>query len=42
MVKNKLIAKQLLKRGGFLECEFKNDRCMIGGKVRLYLTGEIF
>jgi PhzF family phenazine biosynthesis protein len=40
--KNRLIAKQLSKRGGDLECEFKNDRCIIGGKARLYLTGEIY
>jgi PhzF family phenazine biosynthesis protein len=39
--KNRLIAKQLSKRGGQLECEYKNDRCLIGGKARLYLTGEI-
>ena len=39
--KNRLIAKQLSKRGGHLICELKNDRCMIGGKARLYLTGEI-
>jgi len=36
-----LIAHQLSKRGGQLVCEFKNDRCLIGGKARLYLTGEI-
>ncbi|MDR0232727.1 MAG: PhzF family phenazine biosynthesis protein [Dysgonamonadaceae bacterium] len=41
LCKNKLIANQLSKRGGQLVCEFKNDRCMIGGKARLYLTGEI-
>jgi PhzF family phenazine biosynthesis protein len=40
--KNRLIAKQLSKRGGDLECEFKGDRCIIGGKARLYLTGEIY
>ena len=39
--KNRLIAKQLSQRGGHLVCELKNDRCMIGGKARLYLTGEI-
>jgi len=39
--KNRLIANQLSKRGGQLACEFKNDRCRIGGKARLYLTGEI-
>jgi PhzF family phenazine biosynthesis protein len=39
--KNKLTAQQISERGGQLVCEFKNDRCMIGGKARLYLTGEI-
>ncbi len=39
--KNKMIAHQLSKRGGQLMCEFRNDRCLIGGKARLYLSGEI-
>jgi len=39
--KTKLIANQLSERGGQLICEFKKDRCRIGGKARLYLTGEI-
>ena len=39
--KNQLIANQLSKRGGQLVCEYKNDRCLIGGKAQLYLTGEI-
>jgi PhzF family phenazine biosynthesis protein len=39
--KNKFIASQLSKRGGQLTCEYKNERCLIGGKARLYLTGEI-
>ena len=39
--KNILNATQLSKRGGQLVCEYKNDRCLIGGKARLYLTGEI-
>jgi PhzF family phenazine biosynthesis protein len=40
--KKKLTANQISKRGGLLICEFKDNRCMIGGKARLYLTGEIF
>jgi len=40
--RNNLIAKQLSKRGGKLVCEFKNDRCIIGGNAKLYLTGEIY
>jgi PhzF family phenazine biosynthesis protein len=39
--KNNFIANQLSERGGQLVCEFNNDRCLIGGKARLYLTGEI-
>jgi len=40
--KNKMIAHQLSRRGGKLVCELQNDRSLIGGKARLYLTGEIF
>ena len=40
--KNKLIAKQISKRGGVLECELKNDRVLISGKCKTYLKGEIF
>lgn len=39
--KNNFIAHQISKRGGQLICEFQNERCMIGGEARLYLTGEI-
>lgn len=39
--KKKLSARQISKRGGQLECEFKNERCLIGGKARLYLSGEL-
>jgi PhzF family phenazine biosynthesis protein len=39
--KNSFIAKQLSKRGGQLVCEFQNNRCLIGGKARLFLTGEL-
>jgi PhzF family phenazine biosynthesis protein len=39
--KNNLIANQISSRGGHLVCEFKNDRCLIGGEARLYLTGKI-
>lgn len=34
-------ARQCSKRGGQLVCEYQGDRCMIGGKARLYMTGEI-
>jgi PhzF family phenazine biosynthesis protein len=39
--KNTMMARQISRRGGDLFCEFKNERCLIGGKARLYLTGEI-
>jgi PhzF family phenazine biosynthesis protein len=39
--KNKLIAKQLSKRGGTLYCENNGNRVKISGKVKLYLEGEI-
>jgi PhzF family phenazine biosynthesis protein len=39
--KRNFIAHQISKRGGQLTCEFKDDRCLIGGKAKLYLTGEI-
>jgi len=41
LCKNRLIAKQLSMRGGQLVCDYKDDRCLIGGKARLFLTGEI-
>lgn len=40
--KTSLVARQLSKRGGQLFCEFKGDRCLIGGNAKLYLTGEIY
>ena len=39
--KQKLLAKQLSKRGGTLYCENKGSRVEIGGKAILYLSGEI-
>ncbi|WP_031526801.1 PhzF family phenazine biosynthesis protein [Dyadobacter crusticola] len=39
--KNKLSAKQLSKRGGYLKCELAGDRVYIGGQAKLYLKGEI-
>jgi PhzF family phenazine biosynthesis protein len=39
--KTKFTALQLSKRGGQLICEFLGDRCLIGGKARLYLKGLI-
>jgi predicted PhzF superfamily epimerase YddE/YHI9 len=39
--KNKMIAKQLSKRGGTLFCENCGDRVKIAGKAVLYLEGKI-
>ena len=39
--KNKLVARQLSKRGGTLYCENSGDRVKISGKAKLYLEGEI-
>jgi len=39
--KTEMIAYQLSKRGGKLICEYKGNRCSIGGQAKLYLTGEI-
>lgn len=39
--KTKFTANQISKRGGQLICEYKNERCLIGGKAKLYLSGEI-
>ena len=35
-------ACQVSERKGFVNCEYKNDRVLIGGKPNLYLVGEIF
>lgn len=40
--KEKLSALQLSSRGGQLECEYKGERCLIGGQASLYLVGEIY
>jgi PhzF family phenazine biosynthesis protein len=40
--KSKLFARQISKRGGELFCELAGDRVRIGGKVKLFLRGEIF
>jgi len=39
--KNKLVAKQLSKRGGTLYCENNGSRVKIAGKAKLYLEGNI-
>ena len=40
--KTSLIAMQLSERGGVLNCEDKGERVIIGGKVTLYMKGEIY
>lgn len=39
--KTELVARQLSQRGGQLQCQFKNDRCWIGGTAVTYLKGHI-
>ncbi len=40
--KDKLLARQVSKRGGELFCELNGDRVRIGGNATLYLKGEIY
>jgi len=39
--KTQLLARQLSARGGKLLCEYKGERCIIGGEAKLYMVGEI-
>ena len=39
--KDEMTARQLSSRGGELICFNKGERCLIGGKARLYMTGEL-
>jgi PhzF family phenazine biosynthesis protein len=39
--KQKLFARQVSKRGGEFHCELAGDRVRIGGRVTMYLSGEI-
>lgn len=39
--KETFLAHQLSKRGGQIFCEYKNERCLIGGKAKLYMKGAI-
>ncbi len=40
--KKELSARQLSARGGALQCVFSSNRCLIGGRVVLFLKGEIY
>lgn len=39
--KNKMNAKQLSSRKGYLSCEYRGERVIISGEARLYLQGVI-
>jgi predicted PhzF superfamily epimerase YddE/YHI9 len=39
--KEKLLARQISKRGGELNCELRGGRVEIAGQAALYLQGEI-
>lgn len=39
--KNRLTARQLSARGGYLECQLLENRVEISGRTRLYLEGKI-
>ncbi len=39
--KNKMLARQLSKRGGEIHCEQKGDRVIMGGKAVFYMKGSI-
>jgi predicted PhzF superfamily epimerase YddE/YHI9 len=39
--KNKMVAKQLSRRGGTLFCEQKGERVVMGGKCAFYMKGEV-
>jgi len=40
--KNKLLARQVSKRGGELRSELQGDRVMISGQAQTYMSGTIF
>ncbi|MCW9707519.1 PhzF family phenazine biosynthesis protein [Fodinibius salsisoli] len=39
--KNRLVGRQLSKRGGTVNCELKGDRVILSGQAKTYLKGEI-
>ena len=39
--KNKMIAKQLSKRGGIIHCSYLGDRVTMGGEAITYMQGEL-
>lgn len=40
--KKEMVARQMSKRGGTIYCTNRGARCLIGGKAKLYLSGEIY
>ena len=40
--KSTMVAQQLSARGGYLECEDRGDRIIIGGQAKTYLKGEFW
>lgn len=40
--KEKLLAKQISKRGGELKCNLQGDRVKLSGEAKLFLKGEIY
>ena len=40
--KEKLLAKQISKRGGELKCNLLGDRVKLSGEAKLFLKGEIY
>ena len=40
--KKELSARQLSKRSGNLSCVYEGERVKIGGKAKLYMSGEIY
>lgn len=41
LAKNKFFARQLSARGGELHCELQDERVLISGKARTYITGAL-
>jgi PhzF family phenazine biosynthesis protein len=39
--KNKLTARQLSQRGGYLKCELQHDRVLISGQAVMYMKGKL-
>lgn len=40
--KHEMMARQLSRRGGTIYCSYHGERCRIGGKAVIYMSGEIY